>query len=467
MKKTLLPAQSQFTPDFIGTKFISIAIGTFLIFNFSLLIGGSAQSIPINIGTQNPSMPVGGYTICGTMENLEMLKQQDPRLEARMAAIEEQTQEYIKNNPQKTQGVVVKIPTVVHVVYANATQNISDTYIKQQIDVLNKDFRKLNADWNQTPSVWTSLVADCEIEFCLATKDPSGAATTGIKHTSTTVASFSPTTDKVKYTAQGGDDIWNRDKYFNLWVCNLGSSGLLGYALFPGVAAAIDGVVIDYRSLPGPPTYAPPYDLGRVATHEIGHWFNLKHINGNTTCGDDLVTDTPTQDKLHQSATSGSTGPPTGCFTVPYHVNACSGSTNGEMTMNYMDYTDNKCMFMFTAGQKARMLAALNGTRAGLLTSAAANCAGVTGIYELSLSDHIAIYPNPSTGEVSIATLSTINSMDLKVYNAIGEVVVTKKINVPASGETKINLSSNPDGIYLFQVKTSEGTITKKIVINR
>ncbi|MEK6616438.1 MAG: hypothetical protein AABZ32_10055, partial [Bacteroidota bacterium] len=197
-----------------------------------------AQNAPVTIGTQNVSP--SGYNRCGTMENLEMLKQQDPGLEARMAAIEEQTQEYIKNNPQKTQGVVIKIPTVVHVVYANATQNISDTYVKQQIDVLNKDFRKLNTDWNKTPSIWTSLVADCEIEFCLATKDPSGAATTGIIHKSTTVTSFS-TDNKVKYTAQGGDDSWG-NKYFNLWVCNLGGS-LLGYSQFPGAPAAIDGVV--------------------------------------------------------------------------------------------------------------------------------------------------------------------------------------------------------------------------------
>ncbi|MEK6614919.1 MAG: zinc-dependent metalloprotease, partial [Bacteroidota bacterium] len=215
-------------------------------------------------------------------------------------------------------------------------------------------------------------------------------------------------------------------------------------------------VVVLYSSLPGPPNISF-YNLGRTATHEVGHWLNLAHINGDSNCGSDNVTDTPPQDQLHF-----------GCPTHPYHANVCSGSTNGEMWMNYMDYTDDVCMYMFTVGQKARMLAALNGPRASILTSAATNCLGVNPVInELSLSDHISIYPNPSTGEVSITSLSNINAMDLKVYNAIGEAVVAKKINVPASGETKINLRDNPDGIYLFQIKTSEGTITKKIIINR
>ena len=402
---------------------------------------------------------------CGTMENYEMLKQQDPGLEARMAALEEQTQEYIKNNPPTAGQVVYTIPVVFHVVYQTAAQNVSTACLNAQLAVLNADFRKLNSDWTKvTQPGWAALVADCEINFCLATKDPTGAtmATPGITRTQTSVTSWS-TNNAVKYTAPagaGGHDVWDRTKYLNIWVCNLGG-GLLGYAQFPGGAAATDGVVISYAYMVGSAGCgAAPYNLGRTATHEIGHWIDLRHIwgdDGSACTGSDMVTDTPNQAGENYTAWAAGT----------IKTDACATASPGFMWMNYMDYTDDAGMYMFTNGQKARIAAAMNGsTRVGLKTSAATYCTGV-GVNEISLSDNISIFPNPSTGEVSITTLPNINAMDLKVYNAIGEAVVTKKINVSTSGETKINLSTHPDGIYLFEIKTSEGTLTKKVVINR
>lgn len=409
---------------------------------------------------ENPS----GIKRCGTMEHLEWLKQQDPGLETRMAAIEEQIQQYIKNNPPKPHAVIT-IPTVVHVVWNTSAQNLADTYIQQQIDVLNDDFRKLNTDVSNVPASPFVQAADCEVEFCLATKDPTGSTTTGITRTQTSDPSFS-TDNQVKYTSQGGKDIWDRNKYLNIWVCNLGG-GLLGYAQFPGGSAATDGVVITYQSLPGPPTYNP-YDLGRTATHEVGHWVNLYHIWGSGSCGSDNVTDTPTADGPHYSV-SGS-GPPSGCPTHPYHVNACGSGTspNGENWQNYMDYTDDKCMFMFTAGQKTRMVSALNGTRSSLLTSAATNCTGV-GVNEVTItSAGVSIFPNPSKGNIFVSfELPGITNASIIVYNVIGDAIMRKEVKTPMPKEIILDLNKNADGIYMVQVKTSLGIVTQKVILNK
>lgn len=293
---------------------------------------------------------------CGAMEHHEMLLQQDPNYGENQSRIEEFTQRFVAENGHLAQRAVVTIPVVVHVVYNTAAQNISDAQIMSQINILNADFRKLNADVSQTPSIFASLAADAEVQFCLATVDPNGNPTTGIVRKSTTRTSFS-TNNYVKYTAQGGSDAWPAGSYLNLWVCNLGS-GLLGYAQFPGGAAATDGVVCTYTAFGNTGTAAAPFNKGRTATHEVGHWLNLRHIWGDATCGSDQVNDTPT----HNTANYG-------CPTYP-HYSTCSGAPV-EMTMNYMDYTDDACMYMFTSGQKARMSALFvsGGARASLLNS--------------------------------------------------------------------------------------------------
>ena len=201
--------------------------------------------------------------------------------------------------------------------------------------------------WGQVPSVWTGLVADCQIQFCLASKDPNGNTTTGIRRVKTTKSSFSDN-NYVKYTSKGGDDAWPAADYLNLWVCKL-SGGLLGYAQFPGGKAATDGVVITFTGFGTTGTAQAPYNLGRSATHEIGHWLNLRHIWGDdgTKCtGSDLVDDTPNQADENY-----------GCPTFP-NV-SCNNGPSGDMFVNYMDYTDDRCMFMFTNGQKSRMYATL------------------------------------------------------------------------------------------------------------
>ena len=297
---------------------------------------------------------------CGSMDVLNRNIQDNPALLQTRQEIEDFTQKYIDHGGYNSASrSVVTIPVVVHVLYNTSSQNISDAQVQSQIDILNKDYSKTNTDIGSVPSVFSGVAANANIQFCLAKQTPSGVATSGIVRKSTTVTSFS-TDDAAKYSAQGGDDAWSSASYLNLWVCNLGG-GLLGYAQFPGGAAATDGVVINYTAFGNIGTAATPYNLGRTATHEVGHWLNLFHIWGddNGACtGSDQVGDTPNQGSENY-----------GCPTFP-HV-SCSNGPNGDMFMNYMDYTDDACMFMFSNGQNTRMQALFTtgGSRVSLLNS--------------------------------------------------------------------------------------------------
>lgn len=293
---------------------------------------------------------------CSTMDNLEYRKQQDPQLEARMQQIEEFTRQRIQEmGPQESiSGNIITIPVVVHVIYRTAQENISAAQIQSQIDVLNEDFRRTNADADNR---WSQAV-DTEIQFCLASVDPNGNPTTGITRKSSTTTAWG-TNDAMKRASSGGVDAWNTGEYLNMWVCNIGG-GILGYAQFPGGSAATDGVVMGPQyfgsSQKGTGFYlSAPFDLGRTTTHEVGHFLNLRHIWGDGGCSvDDFVSDTPTSD-----------APNYGC--TPTHV-SCSST---DMVQNYMDYSDDGCMNLYTAGQKARMRAILNagGSRRSLALS--------------------------------------------------------------------------------------------------
>lgn len=294
---------------------------------------------------------------CGANEVLLRQLQENPEMQQIRDAIEQRTTQFIQSGGAKDR-VVVTIPVVVHVVWNTSAENISDAAIQSQIDVLNADFRRTNADAGNTPSYFQGVAADCEINFCMAQRDPNGNATNGIVRRQTSVTSFS-TNDNVKYYNNGGSNAWPRDQYLNIWVCDLGS-GLLGYAQFPGGPAATDGVVCDYAYF-GTIGSQQPFHLGRTATHEVGHWLNCYHIWGDdgTSCnGTDNVSDTPNQaDETYQC--------PSGIRL------SCNNGPNGDMYMNYMDYTDDACMNVFTTGQKNRMQALFGsgGFRAPLLNS--------------------------------------------------------------------------------------------------
>jgi Pregnancy-associated plasma protein-A len=288
---------------------------------------------------------------CGTMAVHERLLRTDPAYMAARNRSENAHWDAVSRGGPIGRVGVTMIPVVVHVVWKTAAQNISDAQVESQIDVLNHDFRRTNPDAGNTPSVFASLVADSRVQFTLARTDPAGNPTNGIARANTASNSFSDD-NKVKSAATGGADAWPRDSYLNLWVCQLGG-GLLGYAQFPGGPAATDGVVILHTAFGTMGTAAAPFNLGRTATHEIGHWLNLLHIWGDdgTACnGDDFVADTPN-----------AAGPNFGKPTFP-HV-TCSNGPNGDLFMNYMDYTDDDSMFMFTNGQVDRVQTSLDTDR--------------------------------------------------------------------------------------------------------
>jgi tetratricopeptide (TPR) repeat protein len=290
---------------------------------------------------------------CATMQYWQHAQSLDPSLTTRMSAIEQGIQNFRNANLQKTSLSIVRVPVVVHVVYNTSSQNISDAQIASQITVLNQDYRRMSG----TPGYNTEPVgADVQIEFYLSTIDPSGNTTTGITRTSTSTTGYVYPSTAMKYTSTGGYDAWNTNNYLNIWVVNF-TDRTLGYATFPAQAGSSDdGVVIKYSAFGNIGAAIYPYNMGRTATHEIGHYFDLFHTWGdvNDCSGTDYVDDTPPCSGQYYSGSSGTCDKPIQC--------------NGQarQTENYMDYSDDRCMDLFTQGQTTRMRAIVNGARASL-----------------------------------------------------------------------------------------------------
>ena len=281
---------------------------------------------------------------CGAMAAHMMLLERFPAFRAAQMRLENTTLRRRETGFDAAKVKIVTIKTVVNVVYKTTDQNISDAQIKSQFKAMNKDFRATNPDRSQTPTPWKGLVSDVRLQFKLVK----------VTRTKTTKSGFG-VDDAVKKASTGGIAPFSPKTHLNLWVCAL-TGGLLGYAQFPGGPEATDGVVINYRAFGTIGTAQAPFDKGRSATHEIGHYFNLRHIWGDTPdcSGSDMVADTPN-----------CAGPNFGTPTWP--VVTCNNGPNGDMFMNYMDYTDDKAMFMFTAQQVIRMQTALDTLRGGLI----------------------------------------------------------------------------------------------------
>ena len=302
------------------------------------------QTAQRNTAAAERAAPLPPRRNCGTMSNHMRLLEMYPSFRDRLFKLEEQTAKYRNSGEKITTVPIVTVKVIVHVVYKDPSQNISDAQIKTQIAVLNRDFRATNTDKSKTPTPFKGLISDSRVNFKLDR----------ITRTLTAKSSFSDD-NGVKKASTGGIAAVDTKKYLNMWVCALGG-GLLGYAQFPGGPVATDGVVIHYRAFGTNGTAQAPYNKGRSATHEIGHYFNLRHIWGDTPdcSGTDLVADTP-------NAAGPNFGKP------PFPTVTCNNGPNGDMFMNYMDYTDDDAMFMFTAQQVLRMRVALETSRAGLM----------------------------------------------------------------------------------------------------
>ena len=325
---------------------------------FALVIAGIVflsscqKSVNDESGSNNGETMVPTQRSCASYEVLQQQMKEDPSLQQRMNAIEEFTRNYQQdpNAYRLLPNGTMEIPVVVNLLYKTAAENISDAQIASQIDVLNEDFSARNNDYNNTPSIFRNVRSgNTDIRFVLENVVR--------KQTTKTSWGFN---DAMKRVNQGGIAPTNPTTTLNIWVCNLGHN-LLGYAQFPGGDPQTDGVVILYSAFGSRQkypagTYINDYDLGRTATHEIGHYFNLRHIWGDANCGNDFVDDTP----IHTTYNFG-------CPPFPTN-SSCGGTVHPMMTMNYMDYTDDACMFMFTGGQKTRMQAtyAVGGPRESL-----------------------------------------------------------------------------------------------------
>lgn len=351
---------------------------------------------------------------------------------------------------------VIVIPVVVHVLFNNQEQNISDQQALSQIDALNKDYRRMNADTANTPAPFKNVAADTRIVFCLAKVDPQGKNTTVIIRKYTKESIFLAD-DAMKFSSSGGDDAWDATKYLNIWVCNL-FGRTLGYAVLPGSPANRDGVVMKYNVFGTTGAVIAPYNKGRTATHEIGHWLGLRHLWGDNNCGDDGIADTPPQQAGNNY-----------CPTFP-HLSSCSINGSGDMFMNYMDFTDDACMNLFTQGQKTAMrsLFALGNPRNSFLNSSVCDSSNAQGGPLPVVDDNndslvITTYPNPFYNEITIVSKSAtaIVGKVLKLYNVTGKLFTTQILQ---SQKTVLHVNNLPSGIYFLKIEGGKKPFICKVI---
>ncbi len=357
------------------------------------------------------------------------------------------------NNP----NVIYYIPVVVHVLWNTSGQNISDAQIQSQIDVLNEDYSRTNANAASTPGAFSGVASGTNFRFCLATVDPGGAITTGIERKQTNITEFQ-TDDKMKFNSTGGLNAWDVNRYLNIWVCNM-ADDILGYAETPDVIPHTNtfGVVIAYNAFGRTGTATSPYNLGRTGTHEVGHFFNLLHVWGddNGACNNfgDGVADTPDQAEETYN-----------CVNFPLLDN-CSSTYPGVMFMNYMDYSDDACMNMFTAGQAMRMYDEISNYYPTLLNS---NGCGNVGIDDANGGISFEIYPNPSVGLVNLEFPSAgINGVEANIVisNSLGEIVLNGKYNLSSREKLQLNLAGFTKGIYVISFRNEKFVANKRIIV--
>lgn len=393
---------------------------------------------------------------CYTNEKLLELSVKDPVAYQKIIADKNQYPDLLSR--AKTNEDIYTIPVVVHVVYHTESENISDETINEQIVVLNRDFMRLNEDTVNTPGAFKGIAANCNIQFCLASFDPNGDTTNGITRTySDTEYWVLAMSDQVKSSETGGADPWPANSYLNIWICNL-QDGVLGYATMPqdGVQPPNDGLVIGYRFFGLGDVSSAPYNLGRTATHEVGHWLGLYHTWGDDagTCSqDDGINDTPMQlDHTY------------GCPEFPF-PDDCSSAFPGIMFQNYMDYTDDACMNIFTEDQKTIMRNILETKRGSILNSPA-------GCNEIEpLPGEIAeliLYPNPGSGAFTVAIHNfkgVADVMEIKVFDAMGQLIGEQHPEPSFYVSAYFDLSGLAPGCYFVQAFNGTYFLNKQLVI--
>ncbi|MCW3118700.1 MAG: Pregnancy-associated plasma protein-A [Chitinophagaceae bacterium] len=394
---------------------------------------------------------------CASLQYAQQAIRVDPSLQTRQQNMEKFIQSRLKNPPYNTSNSrpalsTIRIPVIVHIVYHQQEENISDEAVANQLAALNRDYQRKNADSSHTPDVFKAVAGDCKIEFELAKVDPQGRVTNGIERIYSPITKWVIDGDKVKFKVEYGADSWDARFYMNIWVCNL--DDLLGYSSVPGEDEKKDGIVINYTVF-NDLNDGAPFNSGRTAVHETGHWLSLKHLWGDADCGSDEVTDTPPQ--------AGFTSGCPGGLRI-----SCGNSPNGDMYMNFMDYTNDPCMNLFTNGQRDRMrtLFEPGGLRNSLLSSKALD---LPWLDEIRLPDdspqwlYLKLYPNPVQKELVLDFRYDPRwiGQEFTIVNVAGQVV---KRHVITSKVDAINISSLSPGIYIIHGNKDGVKLVRKFI---
>lgn len=430
----------------------------FLIFLLCVAGGVAAQSIPDEQVNR-----------CGSYERDQLMGLRSPEWQMKRARMDALISTYLKdpNNARRTAEEVIRIPVVVHVIHDQPetsvgglnNPNISDAQIRSQIEVLNEDYRRRpgTAGFNNNP-----VGADANIEFYLAEFDPNGRGTTGItRHRYLDKTSFNPFSDDLLLANVA---YWPSDKYLNIWTCRLTNS-YLGIAQFPSVDkvegldtangpnALTDGVIIDYRYF-GRKTGAITsrvYNLGRTTTHEVAHWLGLIHTWGDAICGNDFCADTPPTEEANRT---------TVCLDK---YSTCSGVRTRNMIENYLDYSPDSCMNIFTKDQVGRMRAvlALSPRRAKMVEY------GKEGRLQPSDNLNVNLFPNPARVEMNVdVRFADFQDFSYAIFDLTGRELTQFSYKNVYSRRLKLDVSLLPPGLYILKVSTKSETVTKRFVIN-
>ncbi len=372
---------------------------------------------------------------------------------------------------------VFTVPVVFHVVYNNGTENIHDSLLKNQIEVLNRDFRRFNKDSVNTRSFFKSRAGDAKIEFVLASIDPNGQPTTGIVRKSTTTTAFGRTNgtinNNMKSSATGGSDPWDPKKYINVWVCDLSSNGqdaLLGFAYPPyghpswtaqsWVSDPQQGVVLHYkvtgRNNPNAKNNATlsAANEGRVAVHEFGHYFGLRHIwaddqfSANRCLVDDYIDDTPLQ----------GVGANFNCI---LSSNTCFEPNDlPDMIENYMDYSTHACQNMFTLRQVETMRNALTTYRNDVVIGTRIDT--IMRVFDTVVFDKILIYNQANNKKLIVEVKNTdlLDNLTVETYNILGQKVIPNHLIV--ANETQFPTHNLANGVYVVVLRSLNGEVVRK-----
>ena len=431
------------------------------------LVGSFFCLVTLSAGAQSPGEQA--MNRCATVEHERVLQQRNPQRLQQLNELNRRILQYqaqTNSLRQQADRTIYRIPVVVHVVHSTASQqiggtnnvNISNEQIISQIQVLNEDYRRKvgTRGYNEADSI----AADAGIEFYLATTDPNGQSTTGItRHYYAQKSSFNVFSDDVLLSKIA---YWPSDRYLNIWVTKVDT--YLGYTQFPTVADTLkglpptaneltDGSIIDYRYFgrqTGTVT-SSVYALGRTATHEIGHWLGLIHTNGDGDgCAEDYVADTPPTKNLNQTTQCRQT-----------YSTCVTGRTTRDLIEDYMDYSPDACMHMFTAGQVARMrtVLQLSPRRAKLLQSAEAPLPATETLT-------IKLYPNPTITDPSIdVQLKGTQTFSVDLYDVTGRQVRTSTYSDSPSTRVSLSVNGLTAGMYIVRVKTDQETVSKRLLV--